>query len=95
MLKKITQSIVIILGILIILAFLALIYGMYSKISISEKNTKDLALNFSAHLKNHENIKNIEVFNKDKLLIVIESNEKIRGLIYDFNNDTIIGSIDR
>ena len=61
--KNIIQSIVIILGILIILAFLALIYGMYLKISTTEiiiliNNSKII---FSNLFIENEKIKNIEV----------------------------------
>ena len=95
MLKKIVQYIVIVLGILIALAFLGVIYGMYSKISTSENNISNLSTNLSLDLESYEKIKNIEVLNKDKLLILIESDDKIRGIIYDINNNIIIGSIDR
>ena len=57
--KNIIQSIVIILGILIILAFLALIYGMYQKISTSGKeySTKTYQNIFSANLAKNEKYK--------------------------------------
>ena len=93
--KNIIQSIVIILGILIIFAFLALIYGMYLKISTTGKNSLDSPIIFSSQLSNDEKIKNIEVLNKNKLLILIEKNEIIKGAIYDVNNNQIIRFIDR
>ena len=68
---------------------------MYSKISTSENNISNLSTNLSLDLESYEKIKNIEVLNKDKLLILIESDDKIRGIIYDINNNIIIGSIDR
>ena len=68
---------------------------MYSKISTSENNISNLSINLSLDLESYEKIKNIEVLNKDKLLILIESDDKIRGIIYDINKNIIIGSIDR
>ena len=93
--KNIIQSIVIILGILIIFAFLALIYGMYLKISTTGKNLLDSAIIFSSQLSDDEKIKNIEVLDKNKLLILIEKNDMIKGAIYDVDNNQIIRFIDR
>ena len=93
--KNIIQSIVIILGILIIFAFLALIYGMYLKISITGKNLLDSAIIFSAQLSDNEKIKDIEVLDKNKLIILVEKNDMIKGAIYDVDNNQIIRFIDR
>jgi uncharacterized membrane protein len=93
--KNIIQSIVIFLGILIIIAFLSLIYGMYLKISTPSINLLDASIDFSSQLKDNEKIKNIEVINKDKLLILIESDKKLKGAIYDINNNEIIRFISR
>ena len=93
--KNITQSIVLILGILIIIAFLAVIYGMYLKISAPSKNLADSSIIFSSKLTDGEKIKNIEVLNKDKLLILIETGDKLKSAIYDVNKNKIIRIIER
>ena len=80
---------------LIILAFLAIIYGMYLKISTTGTNLLDSTIIFSSQLDSDEKIKNIEVLDKNTLLILIESNDKIKGAIYDVNNNQIIRFIDR
>ena len=95
MTKNITQIIVLILGILIIIAFLAVIYGMYLKISIPSKNLTDSSIIYSSKLADDEKIKNIEVLNKDKLLILIETNDKLKSAIYDVNKNQIIRIIER
>lgn len=89
------QFVVIILGVLIILAFLAIIYGMYLKISTSSKNSINIPQIFSAKLNNSEKIVNIEVIDKNKLLILIESADNIKGAIYDIEKNNIIGFIER
>lgn len=89
------QYVVIILGVLIILAFLAIIYGMYLKISTSSKNFTNIPQIFSAKLNNSEKIVNIEVIDKNKLLILIESADNIKGAIYDIKKNNIIGFIER
>ena len=68
---------------------------MYLKISTTGKNSLDSPIIFSSQLSNDEKIKNIEVLNKNKLLILIEKNEIIKGAIYDVNNNQIIRFIDR
>jgi len=93
--KNITQSIVVILGILIIIAFLAVIYGMYLKISIPVNKLENSSIIFSSKLTDGEKIKNIEVLDKDKLLILIETKDKLRGAIYDVNKNKIIRIIER
>ena len=93
--KNITQSIVVILGILIIIAFLAVIYGMYLKISIPVNKLENSSIIFSSKLTDGEKIKNIEVLDKDKLLILIETKDKLKGVIYDVNKNKIIRIIER
>ena len=93
--KNITQSIVVILGILIIIAFLAVIYGMYLKISIPVNKMESSSIIFSSKLTDGEKIKNIEVLDKDKLLILIETKDKLKGVIYDVNKNKIIRIIER
>ena len=83
------------MGILIILALLALIYGMYLKISTSGNNLLDSKIIFSSQLADDEKIKNIEVLDKNKLLILIDKNDMIKGAIYDIDNNQIIRFIDR
>ena len=83
------------MGILIILALLALIYGMYLKISTTGKNLLDSTIIFSSQLDDDEKIKNIEVLDKNKLLIIIDKNDMIKGAIYDIDNNQIIRFIGR
>ena len=92
--NKVDQTIVIILGILIILAFLAVIYGMYSKISISSNEQDNNLINFYAKLTNDEKINNIQVIDKNRLLLTIESADNLKGAIYDINNNKIIRFIE-
>ena len=68
---------------------------MYSKISPSSSNQSLSSIKFSAKLSQNENIKNIQVLEKDKLLILIEDNVKIRAIIYDVSNNLIIREIVR
>ena len=93
--KKIISSIVLILGLLIIIAFLALLYGMYLKISTNGQKISDSSIIFSSNLAKDELIKNIEVIDKKRLLILIEKNNEIKGVIYDSDQNQIIRIIER
>ena len=93
--KKILQSVVILLGILIIFSFIALIYGMYSKIST---NSKDMTLDFrniSLNLTNKEEIIEIEVIDENRLLITINSSDNLKGVIYHIKQNKILKIIEK
>ena len=68
---------------------------MYLKISTSSSNLINTPNIFSAKLNNNEKIINIEVIDKNKLLVLIESADNIKGAIYDIENNKIIRFIER
>ena len=80
--NKVVQTIVIILGILIILAFLAVIYGMYSKISISS-NEQDNKI--------YTDLKNL--WNKNEITIINDILNEMKEKNEDETN-SLINAID-
>ena len=68
---------------------------MYLKISTNGQNISDSSIIFSSNLTKDEHIMNIEVIDKKRLLILIEKNNQIRGVIYDSEKNQIIRIIDR
>ena len=68
---------------------------MYLKISKSSNNLINTPYIFSTKLNNNEKILNIEVIDKNKLLVLIESADNIKGAIYDIENNKIISYIER
>ena len=68
---------------------------MYLKISKSSNNLINTPYIFSTKLNNNEKILNIEIIDKNKLLILIESADNIKGAIYDIENNKIIRFIER
>lgn len=68
---------------------------MYLKISKSSNNLINTPYIFSTKLNNNEKILNIEVIDKNKILILIESADNIKGAIYDIENNKIIRFIER
>ena len=89
------QSIVVILGLLIVLGFGATIYGMYLKISTNSKKQDGKLANFYVQLSANEKIKDIEVIDKNRLLLTIESGDNLKGAIYDINNNKITGYVQK
>ena len=93
--KKILQSVVILLGILIIFSFIALIYGMYSKIST---NSKDVTLDpekITLNLNDKEAIADIEVIDENRLLITINKSDHLKRVIYHIKENKILEIIEK
>ena len=93
--KKTLQFVVIFLGILIIFAFIALIYGMYSKIL---KDSKDIALDpkkITLNLSDKEEIIDIEIIDENRLLITINSSDNLKGVIYSIKQNKILKIIEK
>ncbi|PPR45783.1 MAG: hypothetical protein CFH18_00024 [Alphaproteobacteria bacterium MarineAlpha5_Bin8] len=90
--KKLLQYIVIFLGILIIFAFIALIYGMYLKISNSNNiDLKQISLNLS----HNDKIFDIDVIDDKKLLIVIKGQDDLKAAIYNIKEQKITEFIEK
>ena len=93
--KNRIQFIVIFLGILIIFSFIALIYGMYSKISmISEEKIND-SKRISLNLEESEEIIDMKVINENSLLIIINNSGNLKGVIYNVKQHKISEFIEK
>ena len=84
---------VIFLAILIIICFVFLLYGLYSKISNTEGLTSEEITSYSLNLSNTESIKDIKIINENNLLFVISDNDQIYLIIYNLSNKQIISKI--
>ena len=93
--KKILQFIVILLAVLIFICFISLIVGMYLKIAGNQNDSQHNIKEFSLGLTNNEKIINIEVLNKNQLLIVISNSLNTSGIVYDTKENNIIYTIKR
>ena len=93
--KKILQSVVILLGILIIFSFIALIYGMYSKILTDSKDITLDPKKITLNLNDKEEIVNIEIIDENRLLITINSSNNLKGVIYNIKQNKILKIIDK
>ena len=88
--ERIIKLIVVALGILIILALSALLYGMYIKISSKSFEIEKYPENISFFLNKEDNIENIQVIDNKRILITLKNNNQLIGLIYDIDNKKII-----
>ena len=89
------KFIVIFLAILIILCFVALIYGMYLKISknqIKQENSYNL---YSLKLEQNEKIIGVDALNDSDILIKITDSKNTYVIIFDIKNNIIKSKIKR
>ena len=93
--KKIIQFIVIILGILIFFCFIAVIYGFYIKIYPKSEAINQNITKISLNLAKEEKIINMEVIEKNKVLITIKNSDNLQGIIYDTAKNKIVKIIEK
>ena len=68
---------------------------MYLKINGNQNNSNNNISNFSLGLDTKEKIINIQVLNKNQLLIVISNSVDTSGIVYDTKENEIISTIKR
>ena len=83
------------LGILIIFAFFALIYGMYLKISTNSENMILNPENISLNLKKEEEIVDIRIIDENRLLIIIKNSSTLKGAVYNIKQKKILEFINK
>ena len=69
--------------------------GMYLKIAGNQNNYQHKIKDFSLGLANNEKIIDIEVLNKNQLLIIISNSVNTSGIVYDTKENNIISTIKR
>ena len=69
--------------------------GMYLKIAGNQNNSQHNIKDFSLGLANNEKIIDIEVLNKNQLLIIISNSINTSGIVYDTKENNIISTIKR
>ena len=85
------KSIVIILGVLIILSFIAIIYGTFLKLDNKTNNFHEFNLN----LENNEKIEDFKIINENNILIIINNGYEKKALIYFLKKNKITKNINR
>ena len=87
--QKILKFIVIFLGILIVICFLALVYGLYIKTTKKQSNLETNLIDYNLNLEKGHNITDIDMIDNNRILFTIKSNDKVYALIYDIETSNI------
>ena len=87
--QKILKFIVIFLGILIVICFLALVYGLYIKTTKKQSNLETNLIDYNLNLEKGHKITDIDMIDNNRILFTIKSNDKVYALIYDIEKSKI------
>ena len=87
--QKILKFIVIFLGILIVICFLALVYGLYIKTTKKQSNLETNLIEYNLYLEKGHKITDIDMIDNNRILFTIKSNDKVYALIYDIQTSNI------
>ena len=87
--QKILKFIVIVLGILIVICFLALVYGLYIKTTKKQSNLETNLIDYNLNLEKGHKITDIDMIDNNRILFTIKSNDKVYALIYDRETSNI------
>ena len=87
--QKILKFIVIFLGILIVICFLALVYGLYIKTTKKQSNLETNLIDYNLNLEKGHKITDIDMINNNRILFTIKNNDKVYALIYDIDTSNI------
>ena len=88
--QKILKFIVIFLGILIVICFLALVYGLYIKTTKKQSNLETNLIDYNLNLEKGHKITDIDLIDNNRILFTIKNNDKVYALIYDIKTTNII-----
>ena len=87
--QKILKFIVIFLGILIVICFLALVYGLYIKTTKKQSNLETNLIDYNLNLEKGHKITDIDMIDNNRILFTIKNNDKVYALIYDIETSNI------
>ena len=87
--QKILKFVVIFLGILIVICFLALVYGLYIKTTKKQSNLETNLIDYNLNLEKGHKITDIDMIDNNRILFTIKSNDKVYALIYDIETSKI------
>ena len=87
--QKILKFIVIFLGVLIVICFLALVYGLYIKTTKKQSNLETNLIEYNLNLEKGHKITDIDMIDNNRILFTIKSNDKVYALIYDIETSDI------
>lgn len=83
------------LAILIIICFLLLLYGLYSKISNPQGSLSREISNYSLKLDNNERIIDFKIIDENNILAVISNDDQLFFIVYNLKQNRIVSKIGR
>ena len=87
--QKILKFIVIFLGILIVICFLTLVYGLYIKTTKKQSNLETNLIYYNLNLEKGHKITDIDLIDNNRILFTIKNNDKVYALIYDIDTSNV------
>ena len=87
--QKILKFVVAFLALLILLCFIAIIYGFYIKIGKKQSNLGIKNISYNLNLEEGHSITDIDLIDNNNILFTIKNNNEIYAIIYDINNEKV------
>jgi len=74
---------------LIVICFLALVYGLYIKTTKKQSNLETNLINYNLNLEKGHKITDIDLIDDNRILFTIKNNDKVYALIYDIQTSNV------
>ena len=74
---------------MIVICFLALVYGLYIKTTKKQSNLETNLINYNLNLEKGHKITDIDLIDNNRILFTIKNNDKIYALIYDIQSSNV------
>ena len=74
---------------LIVICFLALVYGLYIKTSKKQSNLETNLIEYNLNLEKGHKITDIDLIDNNRILFTIKNNDKVYALIYDIHTSNV------
>ena len=74
---------------MIIICFLALVYGLYIKTTKKQSNLDTNSIDYNLNIEKGHKITDIDMIDNNRILFTIKNNDKVYALIYDIQTSNI------
>ncbi len=74
---------------MIVICFLALVYGLYIKTTKKQSNLETNLINYNLNLEKGHKITDIDLIDDNRILFTIKNNDKVYALIYDIQTSNV------
>ena len=74
---------------MIVICFLALVYGLYIKTTKKQSNLETNLIDYNLNLEKGHQITDIDLIDNNRILFTIKNNDKVYAIIYDIKTSNI------